>query len=130
MKIIYPPLIEQAYNLLLQRGEKDITKQDLYKMMVKKQAIDENGNPTTKGFKMGLFEKISFNTANPIEKFKLENPAFMTIPNENFSVKDGRVLIDVQGLKMACNQVIYNPNSSPHQIKNARKILEQIKKYK
>lgn len=126
MKITYPPLVEQAYSFAISVGA-NITKQEMYKLLVKDKMIDENGNPTKKAIKEGLVEDVNINTSDPIHQTKLLYPDFAFIPDKCFIVKNNEVYLDAQGIRMFCNSILSNPDSTPKEIQKARTTLEKIK---
>ncbi len=45
MNIVYPPLVEQAYQMMKQLN-KNVSKQEIYKKLIEINMIDQQGNPT------------------------------------------------------------------------------------
>lgn len=101
MKITYPPLVEQAYNSMLNIGRTDLTKQDIYIISTELGLIDENCNPTKKleAIKQVIVEKLN-DAINNHEPYLI---------------------------RMFCNSVLANPDSTPKEIQKARATLDKIK---
>lgn len=72
MKITYPPLVEQAYSFMLRIGRTDLTKQDVYMILVGLSLIDENCNPTKSlaTLKQVIAEKLNDTTKRHLEQIK------------------------------------------------------------
>lgn len=62
MNIVYPPLVEQMYKFM-QKIDKSLTKQDVYKKAIEINMIDQQGNPTKWALDNGLVSE-----ANTIEE--------------------------------------------------------------
>lgn len=53
MNIIYPPLVEQAYQWAIDQGL-NVTKDEVYRMQVEQGLITETGEPTQEALNEGL----------------------------------------------------------------------------
>ena len=62
MNIVYPPLVEQAYQMMKQLN-KNVPKQEIYKKLIEINMIDQQGNPTKWALDNGLVSE-----ANTIEE--------------------------------------------------------------
>ncbi|MCI6762526.1 MAG: hypothetical protein MR599_06590 [Lactobacillus johnsonii] len=62
MNIVYPPLVEQAYQMMKQLN-KNVSKQEIYKKLIEINMIDQQGNPTKWALDNGLVSE-----ANTIEE--------------------------------------------------------------
>ncbi|EGO7791415.1 hypothetical protein FKJ74_003005, partial [Enterococcus faecalis] len=54
MNIIYPPLVEQSFQFYQDYEQERYDKSELYRIMVMKNIINENGTPTEEALKKGL----------------------------------------------------------------------------
>ena len=62
MNIVYPPLVEQAYQMMKQLN-KNVSKQEIYKKLIEINMIGQQGNPTKWALDNGLVSE-----ANTIEE--------------------------------------------------------------
>lgn len=62
MNIVYPPLVEQAYQMMKQLN-KNVSKQEIDKKLIEINMIDQQGNPTKWALDNGLVSE-----ANTIEE--------------------------------------------------------------
>lgn len=72
-KIIYPELVEQCHAYLLSRGV-DVSKDVVYRNMIKSHLIDQSGQPTQKAINEGIVSET--NDPNSLAVFKAQNPLF------------------------------------------------------
>lgn len=122
--IQYPALVEQAYNLLISQGVKEVSKQDIYKKLVAEKMLDENGEPTQKAIEQGLVEPA----ITPIEVFKAKFPIFAPIDDKYFNVVNGEVLITAGGVSKACKIILAKTDAPDWQKEQARNLLAKIDK--
>ena len=57
MNIVYPPLVEQAYQMMKQLN-KNVSKQDVYKKLIEINMIDQQGSPTKWALDNGLVKLV------------------------------------------------------------------------
>lgn len=58
MNIVYPPLVEQAYQMMKQLN-KNVSKQEIYKKLIEINMIDQQGNPTKWALDKGYISEAS-----------------------------------------------------------------------
>lgn len=87
MKIIYPPLVEQAYVFAKAQGL-DVTKEDMYKMQVKEGFLSETGEPTQLAIDEGLVTAFQ-QKHETLKQFKKEYPIFHRYPSKEFTQQAG-----------------------------------------
>ncbi|MFG5501770.1 hypothetical protein ACFJYO_15370, partial [Enterococcus faecalis] len=72
--IVYPSLVEQSYQFMCEQGI-EVTKAEVYKMMIQEGLLTETGNPTNEAIRQGLVTE--FNQAHAtLAEFKKEYPVF------------------------------------------------------
>lgn len=79
---IYPELVEQSHAYLLSRGV-DVSKDVVYRNMIKCHLIDQNGQPTQKAIDEGLVSET--NDPNSLAVFKAQNPLFLPYDDRYFT---------------------------------------------
>ncbi|EOB3407466.1 hypothetical protein ACIJDF_002551 [Enterococcus hirae] len=100
MKIIYPPLVEQAYQFLINQGV-TTTKDKVYKMMVNEGTITETGIPTKTALEEGIFKEFN-QKHKTLGEFIEEYPIFKHYPPKEFTQQDGiwyvsqKIIRDIQ----------------------------------
>ena len=87
MKIIYPPLVEQAYNWMKGLGM-NVTKAEVYQVQVKEGFLTETGEPTQKALDEALVKSYQQKHSRLID-FKQEYPVFVEYPTSEFTQQDG-----------------------------------------
>ncbi|MFT8743226.1 hypothetical protein [Lentilactobacillus hilgardii] len=80
-QIIYPELVEQSHAYLLSRGVA-VSKDVVYRNMIKFHLIDQNGQPTQKAINEGLVSET--NDPNSLAVFKAQNPLFLPYDDRHF----------------------------------------------
>lgn len=80
-QIIYPELVEQSHAYLLSRGVA-VSKDVVYRNMIKFHLIDQNGQPTQKAIHEGLVSET--NDPNSLAVFKAQNPLFLPYDDRHF----------------------------------------------
>lgn len=80
--IIYPELVEQSHAYLLSRSV-DVSKDVVYRNMIKCHLIDQNGQPTRKAIDEGLVSEA--NDPNSLALFKARNPLFLPYDDRHFT---------------------------------------------
>ncbi|MGP3638794.1 hypothetical protein [Lentilactobacillus hilgardii] len=81
--IIYPELVEQSHAYLLSRSV-DVSKDVVYRNMIKCHLIDQNGQPTRKAIDEGLVSEA--NDPNSLALFKARNPLFLPYDDRHFTL--------------------------------------------
>lgn len=81
-QIIYPELVEQSHAYLLSRGVA-VSKDVVYRNMIKFHLIDQNGQPTQKAIREGLVSET--NDPNSLALFKARNPLFLPYDDRHFT---------------------------------------------
>lgn len=122
--IQYPPLVEQAYGMLLSLGETDLTKQDIYITMVQNGFITEDGKPTKKAIEEKLVKEVTVD--NPIKEFKQQYPQLAFIPDDEFQVVDGEVLFNKSAMLKTCNLVLQSSDFTEKQKSQAKQWIKEI----
>lgn len=80
-QIIYPALVEQSYAFLLSKGIK-VSKDMVYRQMIKANMIDQNGQPTQKAIETGLVSTT--NDPHSLAVFKAQNRLFLPYDDHHF----------------------------------------------
>lgn len=81
-QIIYPELVEQSHAYLLSLGVA-VSKDVVYRNMIKFHLIDQNGQPTQKAINEGLVSET--NDPNSLAVFKAQNPLFLPYDDCHFT---------------------------------------------
>lgn len=84
-QIIYPDLVEQSYRFMRSKGV-NVTKDMIYRKLVKFKMIDQNGQPTKKAIKEGLISETD--DPNSLAFFKAQNPLFLPYDDTHFTWVD------------------------------------------
>ncbi|MGM0253131.1 hypothetical protein IGJ99_000685 [Enterococcus sp. AZ095b] len=114
MQIIYPPLVEQAFQFITSQGIK-ATKDQLYKQMVEDGILTETGGPTKKAIDQGIVA-VYQQKHETLKEFKKEYPIFKGYGRSEFTQQDGiwyvsqKIIKDVQAILDAndCDIDIFN----------------------
>lgn len=139
MEIIYPPLVEQAYQLMKKHNKK-LSKQEIYKKLIEINMIDQHGNPTKWAINNGLVTEVSTieearNYLNQIQPQEIEDQAdadinnvFRRMPKDAFNYLNERdgYAIDNKELKKAILSALEDGSLSPAGRKHWRKVLRSI----
>ncbi len=95
MNIVYPPLVEQAYQMM-KKLNKNVSKQEVYKKLIETNMIDQQGKPTKWALDNGLVSEVrtieeARNKLNQINPQKIEdqvdadiNNVFSRMPKDAF----------------------------------------------
>lgn len=123
----YPPLVEQAYSLMLKKGHPQ-PKEQIFKTLVNEGMLNSDGTPTDQAIERGWVGQADPN--DPIAKFKLDNPLFSCISDKHFFIDDdGEVMIDAIGTKKVAEMVLDDPNASDEAKGYAIGLLNEINNY-
>lgn len=111
MRVIYPPLVEQAYQFISSQGI-EATKEDVYRMMVSEGMLTQNGNPTEKALNQGLVKEYK-QQHDTLKAFKRDYRLFRNYPAKEFTKQEGvwyvsqKIIQDIQ--------VILDANNCDHE---------------
>lgn len=89
MKIIYPPLVEQGFKYYLETTKQSLDKSSLYRSMVEKGIITENGLPTLQAIETGLIKDYYENEGLSFTEFLKIYPLFEEYDENLFQCIDG-----------------------------------------
>ncbi|GBD61046.1 putative uncharacterized protein [Tetragenococcus halophilus subsp. halophilus] len=90
MEIIYPPLVEQSIQYYTQGNEqKTISKAEMYRSMVEKGILTENGLPTDYALENGWVKDFYEDEHLSFEDFLEIYPVFKNYDPELFQIIDG-----------------------------------------
>lgn len=120
INVVYPPMVEEAYNTMTTYADYRGSKQYIYNMLLSFGEIDENGEPTQQAYDNG------YTKPTKIEKFKIYNPLFQDIPDVCFTEKNGEITVNQQLLRWACDYLLHNDESKAVQKDRAKQILEGL----
>lgn len=107
MRVIYPLLVEQAYQFIVNQGI-DVTKEGVYKMMVADGMLTPTGNPTDKALNQGIISEYKQHY-DTLKEFKRAYPLFKRYPVKEFTQQEGiwyvsqKVIQDIQAILDANN---------------------------
>ncbi|MFG5564215.1 hypothetical protein ACFJYA_08145 [Enterococcus faecalis] len=111
--IVYPSLVEQSYQFMCEQGI-EVTKAEVYKMMIQEGLLTETGNPTNEAIRQGLVTE--FNQAHAtLAEFKKEYPVFKHYSNEEFTQQEGiwyvsqKIIADIEQIlaKNNCDRDLF-----------------------
>lgn len=125
MNIVYPPLVEQAYQMM-KKLNKNVSKQEVYKKLIEVNMIDQQGKPTKWALDNGLISEVS----TPVEDETNAdiNNVFSRMPVSAFRWKnkhDGYA-IDSTELKKAILSALKDGSLSPIGRKHWLEVLADI----
>lgn len=90
MEIIYPPLVEESINFHLKERSKEISeKADMYRLMVERGIILENGEPTPEAIEKGWVKDFYEAEDLSLEDFLALYPVFNRYDLADFQLIDG-----------------------------------------
>lgn len=126
MNIVYPSLVEQAYQMMKQLN-KNVSKQDVYKKLIEINMIDQQGNPTKWALDNGLVSEANTieearNKLNQINPQEIKDQAdadidnvFSRMPDSAFKwvESEKQYAIDQQELKKAILSALKDGSLSP-----------------
>lgn len=102
LQIIYPPLVEQAFQFITSQGIK-ATKDQLYKQMVEDGILTETGGPTKKAIDQGIVA-VYQQKHETLKEFLRDYPIFKGYTTSEFTQQDGiwyvsqKVIKDIQAI--------------------------------
>lgn len=139
MNIVYPSLVEQAYQMMKQLN-KNVSKQDVYKKLIEINMIDQQGNPTKWALDNGLVSEANTieearNKLNQINPQEIKDQAdadidnvFSRMPRDAFKYlneHDGYA-INCRELKKAILSALKDSSLSPIGRKHWLEVLADI----
>lgn len=90
MEIIYPPLVEDSVNFYRKgRLKKTGVKADMYRLMVEKKIISENGEPTTEALEKGWVKDYYEDEYLSLDEFLNIYPVFNRYDLDDFELIEG-----------------------------------------
>ncbi|AKP63731.1 prophage Lp4 protein 12 [Levilactobacillus koreensis JCM 16448] len=139
MKIVYPSLVEDAYNIAAQEGtiipgkENDV-KAQIYRIMVQKGMLNEDGSPTQKAIDKGFVASFSQNEHGEYEPdtvagLKRMYPMYEGYSDDHFIQTENGWAADSYVIRGVANQVLGDPDSTESQRQTAYAMLRQLEKY-
>lgn len=126
MNIVYPPLVEQAYQMMKQLN-KNVSKQEIYKKLIEINMIDQQGNPTKWALEQGFIAKAS----TPQEIASQGDPDLMEVfgrmPDDAFVYdKENGWLYKASNLTKAIKDALKDTNLTPNGRKRWTKALNLL----
>ena len=127
--IIYPDLVEHSYQIMKSQGVQ-ITKEKLYKKLVKSDMLDKYGQPTQMALDEGLvdtYTRLDDGTYQPksLETFKQDNPMYADYADNHFTWIDGKGwAVDEYVIRAEANDIINDSNSTQEQRQAAYAMLD------
>lgn len=139
MNIVYPPLVEQAYQMMKQLN-KNVSKQEIYKKLIEINMIDQHGNPTKWALDNGLVTEASTieearSKLNQIKPQEIEDQAdadlknvFSRMPKSAFNYlnDNDEYAMDSKELKRAIQSALKDGSLSRIGRKHWLKVLADI----
>ena len=137
MKVIYPSLVEQSFDLYVKQygtvlpSKVNKLKSYIYKALVKNGVLDQNGDPTQKAKDDGLVGSFTPNEHGEYEPesvrdLKLMYPVYAQFSDKHFMKSSQGWLADTFVIRSVSNQILNDPSSNEEQRQNAYKMLEQL----
>jgi hypothetical protein len=83
MPIIYPPLVEEAYQYQKQMNP-EISKAEIYQYMYQKGLIDQTGQPTQEALQAGYIKEYTETLDLDYSEFLAIYPVFVQFPSTHF----------------------------------------------
>ena len=137
MKVIYPSLVEQAFNIYVKQYGPVVSnrvnelKSCIYRALIKDGVLDQNGDPTQKAKDKGLVGSFTLNEDGEYEPetvrdLKLVYPMYAQFSDDHFMKSSQGWLADTYVIRSISNQVLNDPSSDEGQRQSAYKMLEQL----
>lgn len=125
MNIVYPPLVEQAYQMM-KKLNKNVSKQEVYKKLIEINMIDQQGNPTKWALDKGYISQASQTVEDETDADI--NNVFSRMPVSAFIWKNERdgYAIDSIELKKAILSALKDGSLSPIGHKHWLEVLADI----
>lgn len=139
MRILYPSLVEDAYNIVTQTGtvkpdKVNDVKARIYRIMVQKGMLNEDGSPTQKAIDEGLVASFSLDEQGEYEPDTLAGlkrmyPMYEGFGDKHFIKTEQGWAADGYVVRSVANKVLNDPDSTENQRQVAYGMLEQLEKY-
>lgn len=125
MKIMYPQLVEQAFDILsksvpLNMAKANSVKADIYREMVAEGVLDENGQPTQLAFDKGLVDR-----AQTLAEFKQEFPQLKEYADSHFKYVGDGWGVDNYVMRSMANKAL-KASSNEYERQRALDALRQV----
>ncbi|SPE04693.1 hypothetical protein LAP8965_00158 [Lactiplantibacillus plantarum] len=125
MKIMYPQLVEQAFDILsksvpLNMAKANSIKADIYRELVAEGVLDENGQPTQLAFDKGLVDR-----AQTLAEFKQEFPQLKEYSDTHFKYTSDGWGIDNYVMRSMANKAL-KASSNEYERQRALDALRQV----
>lgn len=125
MKIMYPKMVERAFNIIkseapLNMAKENEIKADIYREMVKKGVLDENGQPTQLAFDKGFVDR-----AQTLAEFKQEFPQLKEYADSHFKYVGDGWGIDNYVMRSMANKAL-KASSNEYERQRALDALRQV----
>lgn len=130
MKVIYPPLVEDAYRGLKEKGF-NVTKEQTYKQLIETNMIQVNGEPTQMALDEGLVGSFTRRPngdieANTLASFKELYPCYAPYADRHFKHTEAGWAADAFVVRDLSNKVLNEPDSTNEARQAAYGFLDEI----
>lgn len=130
MKVIYPPLVEDAYRGLRAKGY-NVTKEQTYKRLIETNMIQVNGEPTQAALDEGLVDSFIKKPNGDIEPenlsaFKTLYPCYAPYADRHFRHTAAGWTADAFVVRDLSNKVLNDPDSTDEARQAAYGFLDDI----
>lgn len=137
MKVIYPSLVEQAFDIYVKQygtvaaSKVNKLKSCIYRALIKNGVLDQNGDPTQKAKDDGLVgsftpKKDGEYEPETVRDLKLMYPMYAKFSDDHFMKSSQGWLADAYVIRSISSQVLNDPASDEEQRKNAYEMLKQL----
>ena len=136
MRVLYPRLVEEAYNYIAEaepavKNAPNAVKSEIYSKMVKDGIIDANGDPTQECVNRGFVDggsELEHESAT-LAEFKAMYPCYKEYDDSHFSHTEQGWVIDSYVMKSLSLKTLNDPDSSKEQRALARHALQDIERF-
>ncbi|GEB07251.1 hypothetical protein EFE25_02685 [Levilactobacillus brevis] len=139
MKVIYPSLVEQSFDLYVKRygtvpsNKVNKLKSHIYSVLVRDGVLKQNGEPTQKAKDDGLVESFTPNEQGEYEPesvrdLKLMYPMYAQFSDNHFMKSGQGWLADAYVIRSVANQILNDSSSDEEQRQSAYQMLAQLDK--
>ncbi|AYM03668.1 hypothetical protein [Levilactobacillus yiduensis] len=139
MRIVYPQLVEDAYKVAAQAGtikpdKVNDVKAQIYRIMVQKGMLNEDGSPTQKAIDTGIANGLNEDSQDDcdpdtVAELKQLYPMYEGFNDKHFLKTNEGWVVDGQVIRSVANQVLHDPDSTAKQRQAAYAMLQQVEKY-
>mgnify|MGYP004723125667 CR=1 FL=1 len=88
MNIIYPPLVEQCYDMFFKYND-EVSKTEVYQFLINNQFINNNGSPTQMAIDNQWIQEYVEDQNLSFDEFLLVYPVFQKFNRNAFKLKNG-----------------------------------------